>query len=436
MRIILYRWWQNTQSSFWFVPSIIVMASVALAAGMIAIDVNISASFEEEWPLLFGAGAEGSRGVLSAIASSMITVAGVVFSMTIVALALTSSQYSSRVLHTFMRDRINQGALGIFLGIFAYCLTVLRTIRSGDEVTFVPSLAVLVGLLLAFFGIVVLIHFIHHISISIQASSIISAVARETISVVDRLLPEAAGAIAVTQAGADLQAGFRESTLHSVLAVKTGYVETIDEEALVALARDLGTIVRMERGIGEFVIENTALASVTIRPGPDTALEAKLNSACVIGSRRSIEDDVGFGIRQLVDIAMKALSPGINDTTTAVMCVEYLTAILVRIATRHFPASCRFDEGQLRVISRVPDFESLLNEAFDEIRENAEGNTAMLKALFKSLGEISPVTAIPDRRSVLRRQVKLIAGLAERTITEPDDLELLKSSAIHVMSRM
>lgn len=229
MRLALYRWWQNTQSSFWFLPVIIVSVSVALGAGMVVIDKNITTSFQKDWPLLFGAGAEGSRGVLSAVASSMITVAGVVFSMTIVALALTSSQYSSRILHTFMRDRINQTALGIFLGIFAYSLTVLRTIRSGDDGIFVPSLSVLIGLVLAFVGIVVLIHFIHHIAISIQASNIVATVTNETILVMDRLFPVGEGALAVNQPDEELLLSLDESTLYPVLALKTGYVETVDE---------------------------------------------------------------------------------------------------------------------------------------------------------------------------------------------------------------
>lgn len=141
-----------------------MVAAVGLAALIISIDANVKLSFVDNWPLLFGSGAEGARGLLSAVASSMITVAGVVFSITIVALSLTSSQYTSRVLRNFMRDRVNQTVLGVFVGIFAYCLVVLRTIRGGDEGAFVPSLAVLGGLLLAFVGIGFLIYFIHHIA--------------------------------------------------------------------------------------------------------------------------------------------------------------------------------------------------------------------------------------------------------------------------------
>ena len=168
-------------------PSLIVAASIALAVFLIEIDSQASARWPAWWPQLFGSGAEGSRGMLSTIAGSTISVVGVTFSMTLVTLALASSQYSSRILRSFMRSRVTQGVLGIFTGIFTYCLIVLRTVRSVDEGAFVPSLAVSFGVVLALGGVVVLIFFIHHIASSIQASTIIASVARETIKTIDRL---------------------------------------------------------------------------------------------------------------------------------------------------------------------------------------------------------------------------------------------------------
>ncbi len=185
--------WQSMRSSFWFVPALMVVDAVVLAILLITLDTSLDLHLAARWPLLFGAGAAGARGLLTTVASSMITVAGLVFSITLVALSLTSSQYTSRVIRNFMRDRVNQWVLGVFLGIFAYCLVVLRTIREGDEGAFVPTLAVLAGLILAFIGIAVLIHFIHHIATTIQASSIVATAAQETLAAVDHLFPEALG---------------------------------------------------------------------------------------------------------------------------------------------------------------------------------------------------------------------------------------------------
>src|SRR5664279_4837155 len=189
----LKRLWSSLRGSFWFVPSVIVAVSIALAVGLVAMDSTGSQPWMARWPRLFGSGAAGARGMLSTIAGSMMTVVGVTFSMTLVTLALASSQYTSRILRNFMRDRVTQVVLGIFAGIFTYCLLVLRTIRGGDEREFIPSLAVSFGVVLAIGGISVLIFFIHHIASSIQASNIIASVAAETLVAVDRLFPEKLG---------------------------------------------------------------------------------------------------------------------------------------------------------------------------------------------------------------------------------------------------
>ncbi len=416
----LHDLWQATRSSFLFVPAVIVLASVGLATVLIGIDSTADLHVVSRWPLLFGAGADGSRGLLTAVASSMITVAGVVFSITIVALSLTSSQYTSRVLRNFMRDRNNQVVLGVFLGIFAYCLVVLRVIRGGDEGAFVPSLAVLGGLILAFVGIGYLIFFIHYISMSIQSSSIISAAAQETIAAVDHLFPEGMGDDVEEDANGDL-ASFPEQDWFAVPARKTGYIQSINGDSLLDFARERGTIVRMECGIGEFVVEGTPLISLAHPGGLDEETADKLNAVYVISSHRTVEQDASFGIRQLVDIALKALSPGINDTTTAVMCVNALAAILVRLASRPIATVHRMDQGELRVIVRGPSFASLLAEAFDQIRQNAAGNVAVLTRLLHALEIIAGQTANPRRRQSLRQQAELIADVAERTITSLHD---------------
>jgi len=423
----LRHWWQEMRSSFWFVPAVIVLGAVGLATGLIALDATVELHVDKKWPLLFGAGAAGSRGLLTAVASSMITVAGVVFSITIVALSLTSSQYTSRVLRNFMRDPMNQVVLGVFVGIFAYCLVVLRTIRGGDEGAFVPSLAVLGGLALAFVGIAFLIYFIHHISLSIQASSIIAAAAEETIAAVDHLFPKGLGDNADDVVG-DPAVPLADHAWSAVGAPKTGYVESVDEDALLAFARKHGTIVRMERGIGEFVVEDAPLASLAIPGGPDEDSAAELTGIYVISRQRTVQQDASFGIRQIVDVAVKALSPGVNDTTTAVMCIDYLGAILARLAVREIPTPFRLDEGELRVIARGPSFESLLAEAFNQIRQNADGNVAVLLAILGALEVIAGRTRDDKRLRAVARHVGLIAHVARRSIPSLPDREGIEAA--------
>jgi len=408
--------WSNLRSSFWFVPSLIVAVSIALAVALVEADSTGSEQWIARWPRLFGVGAEGARGILSTIAGSMMTVVGVTFSMTLVTLALASSQYTSRILRNFMRDRVTQVVLGIFTGIFTYCLIVLRTIRGGDESGFIPNLAVSFGVVLAIGGISVLIFFIHHIASSIQASNIIASVAVETMEAIDRLFPEKLGHGPVGGDEDQSPLPLSERSWQAVSARGNGYIQSVDNATLMRLAREHQTIVRMERGIGEFVVQNTALASLALEDPPEKEIIADLQEAYSINRFRTVQHDSAFGIRQIVDMALKALSPGINDTTTAVMSVDYLTAILARLASRNIPSSRRYEDGQLRVITIGPTFEGLLAESFDQIRGSAKGNAAIMLRMLGALQTIAGLTARPSPQRALRDQVSWIAELAERTL--------------------
>jgi len=400
-------------------PSLIVVGSIVFAAALIEADSTGSDRWLSQWPRLFGAGAEGARLMLSTLAGSMMTVMGITFSMTLLALALASSQYTSRILRNFMRSRVTQVTLGIFASIFVYCLIVLRSIRGG-EAEFVPSLAVFFAFVMALGGVVVLIYFIHHIASSIQASSIIASVAQETIAAIDRLFPEKLGH--GPDADEDQALGtLDERTWYAVPAAVSGYIQSVDIDALLGLARDGKTIARMEHGVGAFVVQDAALASLALTYPPDQAMTAALNGAYSISRHRTIEQDPAFGIRQIVDMASKALSPGVNDTSTAVMCVDYLTAILARLACRQFPPSHRYDGEALRVITIAPTFEGLLAEAFDQIRRSAEGNVAIMARMLGAIDTIASLTVTPCHRRALDEQVQWIAELADRSIESTHD---------------
>jgi uncharacterized membrane protein len=411
----------HLQDAFWFLPSLIVAGSVVLAALLIRADTIGSGQWQARWPHLFGASAAGARGMLSTIAGSMMTVVGVTYSMVLVTLALASSQYTSRILRNFMRDRITQVALGVFAGIFTYCLIVLRTIRGGDEGGFVPSLAVAFGVVVAIGGISTLIFFIHHIASSIQASSIIASVAQETLAAVDRLFPGHLGQDPPSGDRVEARLSSREPRWQTVPAKRNGYIQSVDNAALLRLTRKHRTILRMERGIGDFAVQGAPLASLALEELPAKELIADLQAAYVIGRHRTLQQDSGFGIRQIVDMALRALSPGFNDTTTAIMCVDYLTAILARLVSRDIPSSYRYEGEELRIIAMGPSFESLVSESFDQIRASACGNVGIMLRMLGALHTIANLTANPSRRQVLGAHVQWIAELAERTIESPRD---------------
>jgi len=413
--------WSNLRSSLWFLPSLIVAGSVVLAVVLVETDSNESDRWLAQWPRLFGAGAAGARGMLSTIAGSMMSVVGVTFSMTLVALAMASSQYTSRILRNFMRNRLTQAVLGIFSGIFTYCLIVLRTIRGGDEGAFVPNLAVFFGFVLAVGGVGVLIFFIHHVASSIQASSIIASVADETVQSIDRIFPKQLGHGAGEADDGPSPCDRAGLKWQSVLAGQSGYIQHVDNAALLRLAVKSKTVVQMERGIGEFVVQNTSLVSLALEAPPDSETTAALQAAFSLSRHRTLEQDAAFGIRQLVDIALRALSPGINDTTTAVTCVDYLTTILARLATQRIPSSHRYEGGELRVIAKGPSFQSLVAESFDQIRESAKGNLGMMLRMLGSLETIARLTDDLSRRQALHEQVEWLTEVANRTIESPHD---------------
>lgn len=355
-----------------------MFVAIVLAFSLVSIDASIDQnSLSEMLPRVFGGGAEGSREMLSAIATSMITVAGVAFSITIVALSLASSQYTSRILRNFMRDRANQTVLGTFVGIYVYCLIVLRTVRGGDA-PFVPALAVLVAVLLAIVGIGCFIFFIHHIAASIQAESIIKSAADET------------------------------------------------REALMKIAVEHKTVVRLERMVGDFLVTGTDLLSVAQAAELSDDLIGDLNDVFTVGHQRTLLQDAGFGIRQIVDVALKALSSGINDTTTAVTSVKYLSMLMAQLGSRRFESPYRFKDGELRVIAYGATFSGLLAGSFDQIRQNAGGNVAVLLTLLDAIETIGTQVESSDRREALKRQVRAIANQARRSVVEPMDLEKIE----------
>jgi uncharacterized membrane protein len=206
----------------------------------------------------------------------------------------------------------------------------------------------------------------------------------------------------------------------------------VDNAALLRLAREHKTIVRMERGIGEFVVQDTPLVSLALEDPPKKEIIATLQAAYSIDRHRTLEQDSAFGIRQIVDMALRALSPGINDTTTAVMCVDYLTAILARLASRNIPSSHRYQEGELRVIAIGPTFASLVAESFDQIRGSSSGNVGIMLRMLGALQTIASLTASPSRWRALREQVECIAELAARTIESPHDRARFESRLARV----
>lgn len=411
--IRLHASWDYLRGTYWAVPSAMAVLAVVLSVGMIQLDEAVTASFLERLSWVYTGGPEGARAVLSTIAGSMITVAGVTFSITIVALSLASQQFGPRLLRNFLRDLGNQIVLGTFVSTFLYCLLVLRTVRGTDETRFVPHLAVTLGVVLAMFSLGVLIFFIHHVATSIQASRIIANVAADLESGMHRLFPERLG-----EGDAEEGAGDREDaiaaagtgTAHPVRATTAGYVQAVDSERLMALAREQEVWLRLDVRPGAFVRAGTVLMAVGAETHRGEWNDTPFRSVVIIGSDRTGTQDIEFFINQLVELAVRALSPGINDPATACGCIDRLEQALCDLAMRRFPSRSRYDEkGALRVVACPVTFADLVESAFAEISRYGQSSVSVTCRLLECARNLALCVQHNQARLAVIQQVIAIA---------------------------
>ena len=352
-------------SSYWFVPTVMAIAAVLLAGGMVALDSKVGSSWMDGYVWLYASRPDGARQVLSSVGGSMITVAGTVFSVTIAAVVYASGQYGPRLLTNFMRDRGNQVTLGTFIATFLYCLLVLRTIHSADEsggYGFVPNLALLVGVLLALCSIAT--------------------------NIPDTFLDDASE---------------RDGKQRRVVAAKdTGYIQFLDDEAVLRLASKHDLVLRLQYQPGDFVHVGRALVEVWPPERCNDACADDLREAFAVGSRRSALQDLRFLVDELVEIAARALSPGVNDPFTAVTCLDWLSAAMSDLAGRSLPSHLRVDdEGTLRVIAHPTTFASLMDRSFGALAQYCAADMVASLRYLNALGEVSLDCDEPDRLTTI-----------------------------------
>lgn len=428
MRTRLRNVWQLLHTSFWFLPMLMALA----AAGIAFVTTEIDARTGERWLASLGwiwrGGPEGARELMSTIASSMITVAGVVFSITIVSLQLASSQYGPRLLGNFMRDTVNQLVLGTFVATFIYCLLVLREVRSVEGDVFVPHLSITVGSLLALTSLAVLIYFIHHVADTIQAENLTAATARDLRSVIDYLFPEmlGQGKGEPDDHPAALPPDLNQNCTR-VPATGSGYLQAIESETLMEAARRSDLVLRLLHRPGDFVVEGDTLAQAwpADRCAGETA--RRIAAAFIVGRQKTLTQDVKYSAHQLVEIAVRALSPGINDPFTAVACVDWLGASLRQLAQRRIPSIYRYDDDRrLRVVAPTTTFVDLADIAFNQIRQYGYRSLpVMLRALETIVGLADHVRR-PEDSEALSRHAALIWEDGQRGIDNPRDREKLE----------
>ena len=421
MKSLLYLYWDRIRSSFWFLPSLMAVAAIGLSFATVAVDEALTDKWLKALGWAYSGGAEGASAVLGTIAGSMITIAGVVFSLTLVALSLASSQFGPRLMRNFMRDTSNQVVLGTFVSTFLYCLLVLRTVRRPDETAFVPHLSVTLGVFFAIASLGVLIYFIHHVSVSIQADEIVARVGTELVQEIDRLFPEQIGQGGPKPANISLPEAF-EQQARAVGAASDGYLQIVDSEALMKLATDADAVIRVERRPGNYIVAGSPLVSVWPADRFSEKLANQVNTAFALGSKRTPAQDVEFTVNQLVEVATRALSPGVNDPFTAITCVDRLGSALCHLAQREIPSPYRVDEkGQLRVVAPLITFRGIADAAFNQIRQYSRSSAAVAICLLDTIAAIAASVRRPEDRAALLRHATMIARGAREGLPEEED---------------
>jgi uncharacterized membrane protein len=417
--------WSHLSASYWFVPSVMMAGAAALALAMVWADVNLLGPPSGAlW--LYTGGPEGARAMLATIAGSVITVAGVGFSIAIVTLTQASSQFGPRLLRNFMRDRGNQVVLGTWVATFIYGVLVLRTVRGGDDGAFVPNFSVTVGVALSVISVGALVYFIHHVSFNLQAPQLVSLVAREVARSRERVYPGGLGTgdPAHPEPEQRLPPDF-ERTARLIAAEHSGYLQAVDQAALMRAAETGDLRMRIPVRPGDYVGRGQPLLFVTPGSVPED-LAGRLRSTFFLGAQPTDEQDPEFAIKQLVEVAVRSLSPGVNDPFTAIHCVEWLGAGLAELAHDPLPSPLRYDaRGRLRVVTRAFSFSGLVDAAFDQVRQHASRDLAVTLRLLETLSGLGPRLRSEEQRRAVRRQARLVyEGAHGRSRTRDDEADL------------
>jgi uncharacterized membrane protein len=426
--------WQRLQSSFWFIPSLVTLGAIAAALLFIELDQR-SSDASDLAGFIYGGGPEGARAVLSALAGSMITVVSVTFSVTVVALTVASQHFGPRLLSNFMRDKAAQLVLGTFIGTFAYCLVVLRTVRGeSDQISaFVPHLAVTGAMALAMLSVAMLIYYVHHVSASMQVSEITASVATDLERSIERLYPDKLG----EDLGQGRGAPPPPPEAVAIGAGASGYVQAVQADDLLALATECRTVIWLDVRPGDFVTREGLIARVHPAPADVPSVARRLNEAIVLGADRSAHQDSGFPVQQLVEVALHALSPGINEPFTAITCIDRLGQGLALLARRQTPSALRADdEGRLRVVTTPLTFSDLVGDAFDPMRPYAAKDPTVARHVIDVLGRVARQTTRQRDQEAIRRQGQLMVDAATRELKGDDEIASVRQAAARLESAL
>ncbi len=418
---------EKLRASYWFIPAIMVTGAIALSFITIAIDEAYPNRLQDILGWVDISDPVGAYSFLSTVSAAMIGVTGVTFSITIVALVQASSQFGPRLLNNFLRDRGNQVVLGTFISTYTYCLFLLRSITNAPGVVFIPNLAIFVALILAVVSVIVLVYFFHHVTVLLQAEYVIAQVGRELEQAIECLFPDSLDYSVYARElrnKEDIPTFLQEEASSTVDSEVGGYLQAIDVDALVSIAEEHDAVLRAVNKPGDFVTKEGPLIEVWSADSNLEGISEKVKDAFIIGDQRLRINDVEFSVDQLVEIAVRALSAGINDPFTAMACIDQLASGLSQLVQRSIPSGYHYgSEGTLRLMTEPLTFSGILEESFNQIRQNAYSDVAVTIRLLEAIIAIAPNIQTREQRDALSKQAQMLHRASEENVPEKWDRE-------------
>lgn len=419
--------WRELTSSFWFIPMLIILFSIAFASGLITLDRLIDFKAFEFFKNILTESADSARSVLSTISGAMIGVAGTVFSITLVALTLASSQFGSRLLRNFMHERLNQIVLGTYISTYVYCLIVLNVVKDNDNEVFIPTLSIFIAILIAIANIILLIIFIHHISISIQADKVIADISTALMANIENIFSEELEKEEdISKHTIKNLEQYVEEFSNSVTlrSTKSGYIQYLYHQSFFEIANSKGYLIVAHHKIGGYVVKNQPIVTIYSKTEFKEHYPLNLDNYLIIGTSRTPQQDAEHSIQQMVEIACRALSPGINDPFTAISCIDNLTSTMCYLTQVKFPPSYKFDDDdQLRYVFKPLTYQGMLDAAFLQIRQFSKGSPSVVIRLLEAMITIHDFASHSIQKMAVQKHAKMIMRVAESSFEDARDLE-------------
>ena len=440
MKMKLKRIWEKINISFWFLPCIIIIFGILLAFLFVHMDMRYKISLPGFLGRFTFGQIEGARAVLSSIASSMITIAGIIFSITIVTLVLASSQMGPRLLRNFIKSKLNQVVLGSYVGSFIYCLLILRVVSQIEGEAFVPNISVTFAILQAIGNIILLIIFINHVATSIQADNVVTELSKELDRKIGDLYPEDLGT-GKAEVGLEEKPGSANSvnyTFEEILPAQvSNYLESVEQKSLMELAVEKELLIRYDFQPGHYIARDTAFIKVCSQVKLEEKTIKDIYSCFNFANRRSPTQDPEFVISQIVEVAVRALSPGINDPFTVIICIDKLGAGIGKLTRKKFPSAYRYGhDDKLRIITKPSTFNGLMDAAFNQIRQYGKANPDVMIRLMDTFREIAEVVIEEDQKKCVLRHAEMVNRAGEKEFSEKNDIEVLNERFFDVVAKL